>query len=78
MTLKSKLQKGKVEVTFTKVDGTTRVMNCTLNEKFIPKSDHEVGESTKKKNDDVQVVYDLDKQAWRSFRAAFVIDWRVI
>ena len=52
-------------VTFTKVDGTKRVMNCTLMEGYVP-----VMESTseRKENKDVVVAYDLDKGAWRSFR----------
>jgi hypothetical protein len=52
-------------VTFTKVDGSKRVMNCTLMEGHIP-----VMESTseRKENKDVVVVFDLDKGQWRSFR----------
>jgi hypothetical protein len=52
-------------VTFTKVDGTKRVMNCTLMEGYVPIME---SISERKENKDVVVAYDLDKGAWRSFR----------
>ena len=52
-------------VTFTKVDGTKRVMNCTLMEGYVPVME---SISERKENKDVVVAYDLDKGAWRSFR----------
>ena len=52
-------------VTFTKVDGTKRVMNCTLMEGYVPVME---SISERKENKDVIVAYDLDKGAWRSFR----------
>mgnify|MGYP003351296966 CR=1 FL=1 len=52
-------------VTFTKLDGTQRVMRCTLKSEFVPES---LTESTKKSNPDVVNVWDLDKGGWRSFR----------
>jgi hypothetical protein len=38
-------------------------MKCTLKEEVIPK----VEESDRKQSDKTMVVYDLDKEAWRSF-----------
>lgn len=65
--LKDHLHAGPVKVSFTKKDGTVRVMNCTLEEGVaIP---HEkTTERTKEKNDEVCAVWDIDKGAWRSFR----------
>ena len=67
--IKSELQNGVVEVTFVKVDGTERVMRCTLNEGKIPEASRPK-ESGKQRavNPDVQPVFDLDEQHWKSFR----------
>lgn len=53
------------EVTFTKVDGTQRVMPCTLKEGSFP-----IVESTgtKAKNPNVYSVWCTDKLEWRSFK----------
>jgi hypothetical protein len=53
------------EVTFTKVDGSQRVMPCTLKEGSFP-----IVESTgtKAKNPNVYSVWCTDKQEWRSFK----------
>ena len=58
-------------VTFTKKDGTLREMRCTLQEAFIPQK---TTESTRKQNDEVLAVWDVDKDAWRSFRLDSVTD----
>ena len=57
------LQGGLVEVTFEKVNGDIRKMLCTLQEGVIPKTT-----GKKKENKDVLAVWDLGKNAWRSFR----------
>lgn len=70
--VKDVLQDGKVLVEFVKSDGTVRTMNCTLNEaagaKYVVKENKETSAKTKKPNNDVQVVWDCDQEAWRSFR----------
>jgi hypothetical protein len=53
-----------VEITFLKKDGTERIMNCTLQEDYLPET---VG-SDKDKNSDALAVFDVDKEDWRSFR----------
>jgi len=58
---------GVVTITFVKLSGEQRTMNCTLSELIIPKSE-KVTKTTKPRNVDTQVVYDVDKKAWRSFR----------
>jgi len=53
-----------VEVTFTKKDGTERVMNCTLIEDYLPETTG-VGSAASL---DALAVYDVDADGWRSFR----------
>jgi hypothetical protein len=68
--LKSHLAFGPVTVTFTKKDGTERVMKCTTNPTYIMFKDPAVLESKKERkiNDDVMPVYDMESSAWKSFR----------
>ena len=61
------LKEHDVEITFTKKDGTTRVMKCTLDESKIPPLEKKT-DRTKAANDDVLPVFDLEAQGWRSFR----------
>lgn len=63
--LKFVLHRGVVEVRFRKVNGDERVMNCTLNTDIVPKYE---GTTTRKKNDNVLCVWDVDANGWRSFR----------
>lgn len=65
--LKSMLQMGPVDVTFTKKDGTERVMRCTLQEGVVVPHD-KTTDRTKDENPDVLPVWDMEKNAWRSFR----------
>jgi hypothetical protein len=66
------------EVTFNKVDGTERIMWCTLNPALMPqieekpKSDKPKKEGLPESNDHV-VAWDLEKSAWRSFRCDSLI-----
>jgi len=53
-----------IEVTFTKKDGTERVMNCTLLEDYLP----ETTGAGRAASLDAVSVYDVDKDDWRSFR----------
>ena len=81
--VRSLLNKQEITVRFTKADGTDRDMKCTLNYDLIPLSppksntsrvDGLVTESAKPKKEPkepdpaVIKVYDLEAQAWRSFR----------
>ena len=70
-----KLYEGELLVKFTKKDGTERIMRCTLKMDDIPKEMHP---KSKVEYDSVSVkrVFDLDKQAWRSFRYDSVIEVR--
>lgn len=65
--LRNILRETVVDVTFTKADGSTRIMKCTLNEGLIPQA--ETATTTpRKQNPDVCPVWDLENQSWRSFR----------
>ncbi len=74
-TIKNILRKGATTVTFTKKDGTVRVMQCTLNEAMIP-SEHRPKDSRKttKINDTVLPVFDTENQGWRSFAIDAITD----
>ena len=63
-TLIKNLQKKSMRITFTKVNGDERIMDCTLQEHFIPQTE----ESNRKKNEEVLPVFDINKGEWRSFR----------
>jgi hypothetical protein len=59
-----------VTVTFTKKDGSERVMRCTLQDEFLPAQDvKDIKEGkVRNKTEEVVAVWDLEKEAWRSFR----------
>lgn len=65
--LKDILTWGEARITFTKKDGTERVMNCTLDENQFPEYEKKT-DRTRKVNDDVLSVVDTDLNEWRSFR----------
>lgn len=65
--LKVDLARGIVSVTFTKANGEERVMRCTVNEFEIPIEKLPKGTGPSH-TDEVQRVFDVDKQEWRSFR----------
>ena|SRR5210317_2231875 len=61
------LREQEVVVSFKKADGTMRNMKCTLMESKIPDDKKPKG-TEKSKNDSVLPVFDVEKDAWRSFR----------
>lgn len=74
--LLDELHAGIVEVTFKKVDGTSRVMNCTLSQDIVPATEN-ASTKTKAKSLELQAVYDTDNKAWRSFRWRFITSVRL-
>jgi len=57
-------------VTFTKRDGTERVMRCTLKTEHLPVLpvvEFTAAKTPRKQSDTTISVWDLDKSAWRSF-----------
>jgi hypothetical protein len=68
--LKERLSVGVVKICFEKADGTLREMNATLDPQVLPEpvaSDEEINRN-RAPNEEVQVVWDIDAQGWRSFR----------
>lgn len=74
----SMLKLGPVQVTFTKADGSERVMNCSLQKGVVPEYERKTeakseGEAeAKPKNEDIMFVWDLDKSSWRSFKLSTI------
>ena len=70
--LKESLQSNEVGVTFTKRDGSERRMQCTLSAARIPSEQLPQGTGDTSSSETVSKeairVFDLEKQAWRSFR----------
>ena len=67
--LKESLESNLATITFTKSDGTERVMKCTLREEYLPpQKDFKEYASETKVNDNVLAVWDIENNGWRSFR----------
>ena len=76
--LKEALRKGEINVKFVKKDGSERDMRCTLNADLLPPEPVQehldvAVQPQKAVNPDVLKVWDLDKNAWRSFRLESII-----
>lgn len=74
-----KLLKSKeVVITFKKKDGSDRVMNASLRSDLVVPYDKKT-ERVINRNDEVQPVFDVDLQEWRSFRwdslVRFQFEW---
>ena len=72
------LRTGVCEVTFTKIDGSVRVMPCTLDPAVVPPApapkvlaEGEVAKPRKSNPDNIS-AWCTDKQEWRSFKVANV------
>lgn len=75
--LKKLLKSAVLTVNFKKKDDSVRKMVCTLNEEYLPDVDQDNTENkrTKKESIDAIAVWDLEKQAWRSFRLDSIINY---
>ncbi len=62
------------KISFTKLDGTVRVMKCTLKEGLLPIVSTDIPKPKKKTSSEVIVVFDLEKKGWRSFRVDSYLD----
>jgi hypothetical protein len=63
------LREGVIEVLFTKVDDTDRVMKCTLMPQLLPETYKvKADESFHERNPNVLAVWDVENNGWRSFR----------
>lgn len=68
-------------VVFTKVNGETRRMRCTLKEDLLPAQETKhLDHATQQKRqtgENLVSVWDLDNDGWRSFRKDSVVDFIV-
>lgn len=72
--IKEKLAVGIIDILFLKKDGSERRMKCTLRQDLLPKqTDLEEAVQKKTPNPDILAVWDLEKEAWRSFRYDSII-----
>ena len=77
--LETLLKENVLTVTFTKKDGSNRVMSCTLRPDKLPplKEVTEENQAQRKQSDTSIAVYDLEKNDWRSFRVDSVTDVQI-
>ena len=66
--LVEQLHKGLCSVVFEKVDGQERTMKCTLNPNIANMPQQLQEQQNRAKNPNTICVWDVDKNAWRSFR----------
>lgn len=74
----SMLVENTCEVTFIKVDGTERVMTCTLRPDVLPPQTLTEDAAAKEPNPYTISVWDVNAAGWRSFRVANVRFVRVV
>ena len=65
--IKEILRNQELTITFTKKDGTDRVMRCTLDPNKLPIKENTETNSQRKTNNETMAVFDLEAQGWRSF-----------
>lgn len=63
----NELKVGVMQVTFTKKNGDTRIMNCTLMDEYIPQEQRSTTNESTKENATNIPVFDVDAKGWRSF-----------
>lgn len=62
--IRHSMSMGAVTITFTKANGQSRVMQCTLAKYLLP----EITNPSTHSGDETMIVYDLVSEGWRSFR----------
>lgn len=67
-----------LNIKFKKTDGTIRSMVCTLQEKLLPIPEPNKVTQKKPSNENVLPVWDLEKEAFRSFRVDSVIEYKTV
>lgn len=73
--LREALRTHVVQVHFIKADGSMRIMRATLRESDLPAQTEPA--TPRSTSPQVYRVWDLDKQAWRSFRPDSVKSWQI-
>lgn len=77
--IKDALHANVCRVTFVKVNGDERVMDCTLKTDFLPPQTV-IKETTtpRKVNEDALAVYDVNADGWRSFRWDSIKNFEIV
>jgi len=78
--MKDMLHEGVAEVVFTKKDGTERTMYCTLKPELLPVvqvKNLDESKTVRATSTDSLAVFDVEAQAWRSFKYDSVIDFSI-
>lgn len=75
--LQTLLKKHIVEIKFNKKDGSERLMKCTLLEDIVPKYEKKT-ERSKKPNDNMLSVWDIERDGFRSFKLDSLISYQAI
>ncbi len=81
--LKTLLNEHVLIVTFTKKDGSERVMECTLKPDLLPVHETNTNNTIdfpvtmRTENPEVIQVYDLENNGWRSFRVESMLTFMV-
>lgn len=72
--LQSILREDIATVTFTKADGSERVMKCTLDPSYFTLKEENSTETQteRKSNPDLISVWDIENSGWRSFRLSSI------
>lgn len=70
--LVNRLRAGVVTVTFEKVDGSVRVMSCTLQPQYLPEEYRDRAPMLTEEAGNAISVWDLAANQWRSFRVGSV------
>jgi len=71
------LNEGIINVKFTKVDGTERILKCTLQSSVVPEDTSkaaDVNSKPRKPNEDIISAWDVENSGWRSFRTESIIE----
>lgn len=63
-----KLKNGVATIVFEKVDGTMRTLKGTLLGEYLPQKEYDPNKKERAVSDESVSVWDIEKQAWRSFR----------
>lgn len=83
MELSNLLRENIIEITFTKKDGSNRVLLGTLLEKYLPirevekETEGSEKESTKKRSANIISVWDVENKGFRSIRKDSIISYAI-
>jgi len=67
------LHNGIINIKFTKTDGSERTMKCTLIDSIVKPYEKKT-DKEKTINENILSVWDIEKDAWRSFRLDSVLE----